>query len=136
MDEIRALRERLATLQANRDAQQRISERCAVQLLRDAVRSGALSLVFTVSGREYVTEERLHEQIREQLSAHGGRVALLALCDALDVERAAINVAVAHVVATSNQTIVLQHDELFHSSYATSVIDEIDSLVAEQGALR
>jgi hypothetical protein len=50
----------------------RISERHAVDIIQKLVTQGKIDLIFTKSGREYVTPTQLRSEIDDEIQAAGG----------------------------------------------------------------
>ena len=70
----------------------RLSERNVVELVSKLREKGLIgseennALLYTVTGREYLTERKLREEVREAVDRLGGRVALAELPPLLDVD--------------------------------------------------
>lgn len=71
--EVRRLAADFQRLQAASTAH-RLSERNCVELVSRLVDRKLVEVVYTLDGKEYVTPEQLEREIKNELTAHGGRM--------------------------------------------------------------
>ena len=87
MDEILALQQQLQAAQDVKAAT-RVSERNVVELVNKLKDMGLLGedLMHTVNGKEYITKNRLQEEMKSQLFSSGGRLALTDMAALIGVD--------------------------------------------------
>lgn len=130
MDEITALQQQLADVQTT-SSKHKLSERNCIQLITKLQQLNLIELIFTRSGKEYLTPSQLTLEISDQVLSCGGRVNLIDLPDALDVELFHIEKALPQVL--DPPAIRLVRGEILTDYYLSSVAEEInDSLSSSE----
>lgn len=94
MEEILALQRQLAAVQLE-GASTRLSERNCVELVSKLSGLGLIDVVFTQSGREYLTRERLRREIGDEIELHGGRVNIVEAAALIGVDLHHVEVELA-----------------------------------------
>jgi len=133
MDEILALQAALAAAQ-RADSAHRISERTAVDLVLKLRQLNKIKLLFTKSGREYVTPRYLEREVELEVSRAGGRVSLHELAPILDVDLAAIEAAAKALIARSKRLMELA-GQLITEEYMDGVCEEVNERLQESGSV-
>lgn len=132
MDEILELQQQLAAAQLG-SAAQKLSERNCVELVMKLQSLKLVDLIFTRSGKEYLTHKQLIIEIEDELLARGGRVNVIDLPDALNVELFHIQSKIPQIIAASDDSTRLVRGELLTDYYLASVAEEInDNLTASE----
>ena len=85
MDELLALQQELANVQSAK-AGFKLSEPNVVEVVQKMVEMGLLEVLYTSNGKEYVTPKRLHEEVADEILAHGGRINITELPPILNVD--------------------------------------------------
>lgn len=88
-----------------------------------------VQLIFTRSGKEYLTPKHLIVEVEDELLARGGRVNIIDLPDALNVALNYIEDAVPHVVK-EDKSVRLIRGELLTDYYLASVAEEVNDGLA------
>lgn len=133
MDEILELQQQLAAVQQATTAQ-KLSERNCVELVMKLQSLKLIDLIFTRSGKEYLTPSQLTLEISDELLSRGGRVNIIDLPDALNVELYHIQSAIPHIL--NPPAIRLVRGELLTDYYLASIAEEInDSITASEHGL-
>lgn len=70
-DEVQKLANEFQRLQATASAN-RLSERNCIELVSRLVDGGQIDVLYTLDGREYVTQQHLEKEIRNELLVHRG----------------------------------------------------------------
>ena len=86
MDELLALQQELANVQSAK-AGFKLSEPNVVEVVQKMVEMGLLEVLYTSNGKEYVTPKRLHEEVADEILAHGGRINITELPPILNVHQ-------------------------------------------------
>lgn len=130
MDEILALQQQLAAVQQS-STTQRLSDRNCVELVMKLQSLKLVDLIFTRSGKEYLTPSQLVLEIRDEVLTRGGRVNLTDLPDSLNVTLSHIEAALPDVLADPSVRVI--RGELITDYYLSSLLDEVnDSLAASE----
>lgn len=133
MDEILELQQQLATVQQTTSAQ-RLSERNCIELVMKLQSLKLIDLIFTRSGKEYLTPSQLTLEISDELLSRGGRVNVIDLPDALNIELYHIQSAIPQIL--DPPAIRLVRGELLTDYYLASIAEEInDSITASENGL-
>lgn len=127
MDEILALQQQLAAAQRSTTSQ-RLSERNCVELVMKLQSLNLIELIFTRSGKEYLTPIQLVQEIEDEVLTHGGRINLTDLPEALNVSLSHIEAALPHI--TDGSSIRLIRGEIITDYYLASLIDELNDTLA------
>eukprot|EP00887_Chlorella_sp_A99_P000841 scaffold5.g841.t1 len=134
-----SLEDLLSGLQAVQKQQSsvRLSERNVVELVSKLRQLGLLGdeLLHTTNGREFITRERLQEEVRAAVDQAGGRVALVDLPSLLGVDLAHCERAAEAVVASANGDLLAAQGELFSQAYFDGLAAEVDELLQEAGVV-
>lgn len=130
MDEILALQQQLAAAQLSTTSQ-RLSDRNCIELVMKLQSLNLIDLIFTRSGKEYLTPSHLVLEVQDELLTRAGRVNLIDLPDALNVALNHIEAAIPQVL--QDESVRLVRGELITDYYLESLADEInDSLTASE----
>eukprot|EP00897_Mesotaenium_endlicherianum_P008473 jgi/Mesen1/7654/ME000400S06852 len=111
----------------------RLSERNVVELVNKLQQLGLLAadLLHTTNGKEYITQERLREEIQQEIE-HCGRVSMVDLAATLGVDLFYVE-RESQAIAASNSAVSLIHGEIITASYWDDVAEEIDETLQESG---
>lgn len=127
MEDIIRLQRELAVAQQV-TCTQRLSDRNCVELVMKLQTLNLVDLIFTRSGKEYLTPSQLLLEIQDELLTHGGRVNLTELPDILNVSLTYIEAALVKI--TADPTVRLIRGELVTDDYLTSLIDDINDALS------
>eukprot|EP00771_Trimastix_marina_P000690 gnl/Trimastix_PCT/1714.p1 GENE.gnl/Trimastix_PCT/1714~~gnl/Trimastix_PCT/1714.p1 ORF type:complete len:926 (-),score=330.19 gnl/Trimastix_PCT/1714:9-2729(-) len=134
MDELRKLQQMLCDVQKQTSSQFRLSEANTieiVQLLRDL---NLLEVFHTLDGKDYMTPQRLEEEIAHELQMHAGRISVNELPALINVEHSLVAKA-AQRLASRLDTIHSVEGELLSSEYIDSLAAEIHETLEAVGCL-
>ncbi|CAI5478311.1 unnamed protein product, partial [Closterium sp. Yama58-4] len=116
----------------------RLSERNVVELVSKLTAMGLLGddLLYSLNGKEYITQERLQQEVEEEVRRRG-RVSLVDLGTLLNVdlfycERAAKSI-LETAKAQEQPWVQLVQGELITHEYWDGVADEVDAALQESG---
>lgn len=126
MEEILALQQQLADAQASGSAA-RLSERNCIELVMKLQSLSLVDLIFTRSGREYLTPAQLRKEIADEVEIRGGRVNLIDLPDALNVDLSHIQAAIPDVLAAAPVPTRLVNGEVVSDDYLATLAADIDA---------
>ena len=137
MDEIIALQAALATAQA-KTSSVRLSESNVIELVNKLKSIGLLdnTLLYTLNGKEYLTELRLDEEIRREVTLRGGRVQITDLPPALNVDVVHCERRARVLASDKANEIDLVEGELITPKYFDDVAKEIDEELREYGVVQ
>lgn len=128
MDEILQLQRELAAAQQTASTQC-LSDRNCVELVMKLQSLKLIDLIFTRSGKEYLTPSQLILEIQDELLTRGGRINLTDLPDILNVSFTHIEAALPTV--TSRPSVHLIRGELITDDYFVKLVDDLnDTLMA------
>ena len=136
MDEILALQ---AALQSAQDQKSsiRLSERNVVELVNKLKDLDLLdkSLLYTLNGKEYVTQSRLDAEIKREVRRSGGRVPVVDLQPILNVDVAHCERQARALAEDPANQFSLVEGELMTPSYFDAVAAEVDEELRESGVV-
>lgn len=128
MSDLKLLRSKLMSLQ-QKPTGNRLSERNVVDIVQKLVEKYNLTLIFTLSGKEYLTPGRLVQDIVKEVKAEG-RVSLLDLPNVLN---ASIDQIEAHAPMAVGKDLFLINGHLLSSEYVDNMCQEINLSLQEAG---
>lgn len=134
MPSLEELQAQLEQAQAQKSAV-RLAERNVVELVLKIQELGLLPepLLHTVTGREFLTRERLEEEVARGVTRRGGRLALVDLPPALGVDLVHCERAARAYVAASRGAVEEIQGELLSQQYFDDVAVEVRELLQQQG---
>ncbi|OQV20764.1 E3 UFM1-protein ligase 1 [Hypsibius exemplaris] len=113
---------------------QRLSERNCIEIVSNLVKLKLLDVVYTTDGKEYITPQQLVREIREEMFVNGGRVNVVDIAQALNVDLSHVETAAKDLMKTdSSLQFVL--GQLISADYVTSLADEINEKLQEKGVV-
>lgn len=134
MDEILALQAALSAAQEEK-SQIKLSERNIVELVNKLKGAKLLddSLLYTLNGKEYVTQDRLRAEIRREVRRGGGRVPVVELQALLNVDVVHCERAARALSEDPSSGFSLVEGELMTPAYFDAVAAEVDEELREAG---
>jgi E3 UFM1-protein ligase 1 len=130
MDEILELQRRLATAQSSVVAS-RLSERNCIELVMKLQSLSLVDLIFTRTGREYLTPARLRREIQDEIFVRGGRVNVLELPDALNVDLSHVHAALPDVLHDAPCRTRVVNGEVVTEEYLATLAADVDLALAQ-----
>lgn len=103
-----------------------------VEIVSKLVELKLTNVIYTLDGKEYLTWQQLEKEILEELYINGGRVNLADLKQTLNVDYSHIESKAGDIVRY-NHDITLLLGELINDSYKSSVAEEINEKLQENG---
>ncbi|KAL8584472.1 hypothetical protein ACOMHN_032090 [Nucella lapillus] len=131
LDEVRRLAAEFQRVQLT-SAKQKLSERNVVELVNKLVDLKLIEVLYTSDGKEYLTPQHLAKEIRDELTVSGGRINLVDLQQALNVDLSHVEAKVNDLVK-HDPSLTLVLGQLIDSSYREKLAAEINDLLQEQG---
>ena len=128
MEGLKELRARLISVQQKAPGN-KLSERNVVEIMQKLVEKYKLELIFTLSGKEYLTPSRLMQDIIREVT-NEGRVNLLELPNVLNVSIEHLELYAASI---TNKDIFLINGHLMSSFYIENLCQEINLNLQEFG---
>ena len=130
MEQLKQLKAKLMSVQ-QKSFGNKLSERNVVDIVQKLVEKYKLELIFSISGKEYITPARLVQDITKEVYLEG-RVNLLDLPGMLNVSIEQIE---AHAGLVTSKDIFLINGQLLSSFYLENVCQEINLTLQEAGQL-
>lgn len=133
MQAVRELQRQLAEAQAVSNVK-RISERNCIDLLQKLIQTERVKLIHTTSGKEWLTPDQLEREIREALTASGGRLHISEV-------PAKVGVGIEHCEARvdamrqRDRSLIRLQGELLSVSYLQSAAHEIEEALQGTGCV-
>ena len=136
MDEILALQAALATAQDAKSSI-KLSERNIVELVNKLKSLDLLesTLLYTLNGKEYLTEARLDAEIKREVKRRGGRVPVTDLQPALNVDVVHCERRARALAADASNGVSLVEGELITPAFFDAVAAETDEELREAGVI-
>ena len=129
MDEILALQQQLAAAQQT-NITHKLSDRNCVELVMKLQELNLIKLIFTRTGKEYLTHKQLKLEIQDEIQARGGRVNVINLPDALNVDLHHIESKLPEIIE-EDDNLRLERGELLTDFYLVSLAEEINDSLTE-----
>lgn len=95
---------------------------------------GFIDLVFTIDGKEYLTQDHLRREIEDELYVSGGRINLVELSRTLCVDLQKIQ-PVAEQIAEQDSKVTLILGQLISSDYVIRIASEINERLNQNGEI-
>ena len=137
MDEILALQAQLEAVQATKPAF-RFTERNVVDLVNKMIKLGYLedTLMHTLDGKEYVTQDRLDAEIKREVKRAGGRIPVIDLQGILNLDVVHCERRAKALAANPDNGFSLVEGELMTPGYLDGVAVEVNEELTEAGVVR
>ena len=137
MNEILALQAALATAQEKKSSI-RLSESNVIELVNKLKSLDLLSntLLYTLNGKEYLTEDRLDQEIKREVRKSGGRVQVTDLQPALNVDVVHCERRARALALDKTNEIDLVEGELITPKYFDTIAREVDEELREAGVVQ
>lgn len=132
-DEIKRLAADFQKAQLSTSAQ-RLSERNCVEVVSLLVEKGLLEVIYTTDGKEYLTKSHLVHEVKDELFVRGGRVNLVDLAKALNVDFEKVQQA-AEQVTREDETVKFILGQLLDETYLERVASEINEKLSLAGEI-
>ncbi|XP_052865951.1 E3 UFM1-protein ligase 1 homolog [Anopheles cruzii] len=113
---------------------QRLSERNCIEVVRLLIEKQLIQVIFTNDGKEYLTQEHLEQEIKDELYLRGGRVNLVELAAALNVDFGKVENAAKQVCA-DEPDIKFLLGQLIDKSYTLRLATEINQKLTQLGEI-
>ncbi|XP_022647559.1 E3 UFM1-protein ligase 1-like [Varroa destructor] len=113
---------------------QRLSDRNCIEIVKKLISMKLIDVVFTTSGKEYITPQHLHKEIKDELVVAGGRIDLSILATKLQVDLGHIENAVTELLKTERD-VKLVLDQLIADSYMDQLAEEVNERLQQKGEL-
>ncbi|XP_064629084.1 E3 UFM1-protein ligase 1-like [Lineus longissimus] len=113
---------------------QKLSDRNCIEIVNKLLELNLLDVIYTADGKEYLTPQEINKEIREELDVRGGRINLVDLQQAINVDFSHIESKVNDIVR-SDRSLTLVLGQLIDQSYSDKLAEEINDKLQEQGQL-
>ena len=117
--------------------QVRLSERNVVELVVKLKQLGFFGddLLHTSNGREYITREKLKQEVIDAITAADGRLPLVDLPSILSVDLSHCERAAEEIISSSQGSVTLAQGELLTTAYFDGVAEEINAALQSSGVV-
>uniref|UniRef100_A0A182PCX5 E3 UFM1-protein ligase 1 homolog n=1 Tax=Anopheles epiroticus TaxID=199890 RepID=A0A182PCX5_9DIPT len=113
---------------------QRLSERNCIEIVRLLIEKGLVDVIYTNDGKEYLTQDHLQQEVKDELYVRGGRVNLIELAKVLNVDFGKVEYIAKRLVDRDDDLHLLL-GQLIDSSYIKRVASEINQKLAQFGEI-
>lgn len=113
----------------------RLSERNCIDIIKRLIEMKLIDVIFTNDGKEYLTSDHLLYEIKNELYATGGRIAIPDLVTTLNVDYGHIETKANYISRTSGGEINIVLGQLVSREYKDNLASEIDLHLQESGSL-
>eukprot|EP00939_MAST-03C_sp_MAST-3C-sp1_P004553 g4553.t1 len=134
-DELAQLQAALVAVQSQ-DTKYKLSERNCVEVVTKLIKAQKIALINSLSNdREFLTFDRLENEILDEINAHGGRVSMDQLHKSINVDISYIQSATKNIADSDPDIDLLppHGSELITASYLKSVATDIGTFLAKRG---
>ncbi|XP_072264766.1 E3 UFM1-protein ligase 1 [Pyxicephalus adspersus] len=114
------------------DTVQRLSERNCIEIVTKLIAEKQLDVVHTLDGKEYITPSQISKEICDELQVRGGRVNIVEL-------QQAINVDLTHIESRANELVRSEKNvqfvlgQLIDDNYLDQIAEEVNDKLQEAG---
>ena len=133
MDQLKELKNKLIEAQKPK-INFRLSERTIVDIINKILDRNKINLLHTITGREYVTNEKIISEIESEIAVNKGRISLVELHRSLDLPMSLIEEK-AKLLLNKNRNLNIIEGNLITNSYFDNVCEEIKEMLLLQGNL-
>ncbi|GAU95570.1 hypothetical protein RvY_07169-2 [Ramazzottius varieornatus] len=130
-EEVRRLATDFQRVQQGTSAQ-RLSERNCIEIVTSLMKLKLLDVIYTTDGKEYITPQHLLREIRDEIYISGGRVNVVDIAQALNVDLSHIENA-AKELTKSDSSLQFVLGQLISSDYIASMADQVNEKLQEKG---
>uniref|UniRef100_A0A182JQL8 E3 UFM1-protein ligase 1 homolog n=1 Tax=Anopheles christyi TaxID=43041 RepID=A0A182JQL8_9DIPT len=113
---------------------QRLSERNCIEIVRLLIEKGLIDVIYTNDGKEYLTQDHLQQEVKDELYVRGGRVNLIELAKVLNVDFGKIEY-IAKRLVERDPDLHLLLGQLIDASYIQRVASEINQKLVQYGEI-
>lgn len=113
---------------------QKLSERNCIELVNKLIELKLIDVIYTLDGKEYITDKHLEKEILDELAAHGGRINIVDLQQILNVDLGYIEAKISELLK-QDKTLLLVQGFLMNRTYLEKMCDEINDTLQEAGQL-
>ncbi|XP_055357185.1 E3 UFM1-protein ligase 1-like [Paramacrobiotus metropolitanus] len=113
---------------------QRLSERNCIEIVSNLMKMKLLDVVFTTDGKEYLTPQHLNREIRDEIVVSGGRINIVDVAQALNVDLSHVEGAVKDIVR-SDPSLNFILGQLINADYIASLADDMNERLQEKGVI-
>ncbi|KAK2497694.1 hypothetical protein MC885_002246 [Smutsia gigantea] len=114
------------------EATQRLSERNCIEIVNKLIAQKQLEVVHTLDGKEYITPAQISREMRDELHVRGGRVNIVDLQQAINVDLTHIENRIGDIVK-SEKHVQLVLGQLIDESYLDRLAEEVNDKLQESG---
>ncbi|XP_007467246.1 PREDICTED: E3 UFM1-protein ligase 1 [Lipotes vexillifer] len=114
------------------EATQRLSERNCIEIVNKLIAQKQLEVVHTLDGKEYITPAQISKEMRDELHVRGGRVNIVDLQQAINVDLTHIENRIGDIVK-SEKHVQLVLGQLIDESYLDRLAEEVNDKLQESG---
>ncbi|XP_061283771.1 E3 UFM1-protein ligase 1 isoform X1 [Bos javanicus] len=114
------------------EATQRLSERNCIEIVNKLIAQKQLEVVHTLDGKEYITPAQISKEMRDELHVRGGRVNIVDLQQAINVDLTHIENRIGDIVK-SEKHVQLVLGQLIDENYLDRLAEEVNDKLQESG---
>ncbi|XP_024615094.1 E3 UFM1-protein ligase 1 [Neophocaena asiaeorientalis asiaeorientalis] len=114
------------------EATQRLSERNCIEIVNKLIAQKQLEVVHTLDGKEYITPAQISKEMRDELHVRGGRVNIVDLQQAINVDLTHIENRIGDIVK-SEKHVQLVLGQLIDENYLDQLAEEVNDKLQESG---
>eukprot|EP01094_Clydonella_sp_ATCC50884_P021493 TRINITY_DN4755_c0_g1_i1.p1 TRINITY_DN4755_c0_g1~~TRINITY_DN4755_c0_g1_i1.p1 ORF type:complete len:458 (+),score=154.00 TRINITY_DN4755_c0_g1_i1:142-1515(+) len=139
MDELRALQEQFQRVQES-SVKATLSSRVCTSILLKLIEEKRIDVYYTQDGKQYVTPPTVEREIRREIHRSGGRVNVVELQSALNLDLVYVERHLKKVIAAANErnprAMMLVDGEVITSQYLERMMREIEERVVATGFVK
>ncbi|XP_050077046.1 E3 UFM1-protein ligase 1 homolog [Anopheles maculipalpis] len=113
---------------------QRLSERNCIEIVRLLIDKGLIDVIYTNDGKEYLTQDHLQREVKDELYVRGGRANLIELAKVLNVDFGKIEYIAKRLIDRDPELHFLL-GQLIEKSYIDRVASEINQKLVQYGEI-
>ncbi|XP_076780174.1 E3 UFM1-protein ligase 1 [Arvicanthis niloticus] len=114
------------------ESTQRLSERNCIEIVNKLISQKQLEVVHTLDGKEYITPAQISKEMRDELHVRGGRVNIVDLQQAINVDLTHIENRVSDIIK-SEKHVQIVLGQLIDENYLDRLSEEVNDKLQESG---
>uniref|UniRef100_A0A182QHX1 E3 UFM1-protein ligase 1 homolog n=1 Tax=Anopheles farauti TaxID=69004 RepID=A0A182QHX1_9DIPT len=113
---------------------QRLSERNCIEIVKLLIEKGLIDVIYTNDGKEYLTQDHLQQEMRDELYVRGGRVNLIDLAKVLNVDFGKVEYIAKRIIDHDSELHLLL-GQLIDANYIQRIASEINQKLVQYGEI-
>lgn len=112
----------------------KLSERNCIELVNKLIELKLIDVIYTLDGKEYITDKHLEKEILDELVVHGGRINVVDIQQILNVDLSYVEAKISELLKLDKSLLLVQ-GFLMNRMHLEKMCEEINDTLQEAGQL-